>query len=132
MSQVQHLSQPRADHNPLQLYPLLKELAAIGTPIRVPVTVPCRVLQLHRQHYHTWLACPISDTEYDQAYLANAIFDAHRDDPEFGYRLLFDQVHAAGHQVSERTVWKICSVNHWWCVFGKKRRAQGFTRCPGT
>lgn len=46
----------------------------------------------------------VSDTEYDQAYPANAIFDAHRDDPEFGYRLLFDQVHAAGHQVSERTV----------------------------
>ncbi|AXN46385.1 hypothetical protein MM1218R_04468 [Mycobacterium marinum] len=53
----------------------------------------------------------VSDTEYDQAYLASAIFDAHRDDPEFGYRLLFDQVHAAGHQVSERTVWKICSAN---------------------
>ncbi|WP_421648440.1 IS3 family transposase, partial [Mycobacterium marinum] len=88
------------------------------------MTVSCRVLQLHRQHYYAWLACPISDAEYDQAYLANAIFDAHRDDPEFGYRLLFDQVHAAGHEVSERTVWKICSANQWWCVFGKKRRGR--------
>jgi putative transposase len=35
---------------------------------------------------------------------------------------LFDQVHAAGHEVSERTVRKICSANQWWCVFGKKRR----------
>jgi transposase InsO family protein len=58
------------------------------------------------------------------AYLANAIFDAHRDDPEFGYRFLFDEVTAAGHVVSERTVWRICSDNEWWCAFGKKKRGK--------
>src|SRR4051794_22806558 len=29
---------------------------------------------------------PVTDRELDEAYLANALFDAHRDDPEFGYR----------------------------------------------
>lgn len=86
------------------------------------VAVTCRVLKLHRQHYYAWLACPVTDAELTEAYLANAIFDAHREDPEFGYRLLFDEVTAAGHEVSDRTVWKICSANEWWCVFGKKRR----------
>ncbi len=101
----------------------MTELAAAGAPIRVPVAVACRVLKLHRQHYYAWLARPVTDAEYEQAYLANAVFDAHREDPEFGYRLLFDEVTAAGHEVSDRTVWKICSANQWWCVFGTKRRS---------
>ncbi len=102
----------------------MKELAAAGARVRVPVVVSCRVLKLHRQHYYAWLACPVTDAELAEAYLANALFDAHRDDPEFGYRLLFDEVTAAGHEVSDRTVWKICSANQWWCVFGKKRRGR--------
>ncbi len=107
-----------------RLYPLVKELAAAGAPMRVPVAVSCRVLKLHRQHYFAWLSCPVADAEYEEAYVANAIFDAHREDSEFGYRLLFDQVRAAGHDVSERTVWKMCSINQWWCAFGKKRRGR--------
>ena len=79
---------------------------------------------LHRQHYYAWLRRPVTDTEYDEAYAANAIFDAHREDPEFGYRLLHDAVTATGVEVSDRTVWKICSDNEWWCVFGKKRRSR--------
>ena len=102
----------------------MRELAAAGAPIRVPVAVACRVLKLHRQHYYAWLAQPVTGGELEEAYLANAVFDAHREDPEFGYRLLFDEVNAAGHKVSERTVWKICSANQWWCVFGKKRRGK--------
>ena len=102
----------------------MKELAAAGDPIRVPVVVSCRVLKLHRQHYYAWLACPVTDSELEEAYLANAISDAHCEDPEFGYRFLFDEVTAAGHVVSERTVWKICSTNEWWCTFGKKRRGK--------
>ncbi|GAB3995572.1 hypothetical protein GCM10028771_24180 [Nocardioides marmoraquaticus] len=102
----------------------MRELAAAGNPVRVPAAVACRVLKLHRQHYYAWLACPVTPTELEEAYLANAVFHAHREDPEFGYRLLFDEVTDAGHQVSERTVRKICSANQWWCVFGKKRRGK--------
>lgn len=90
----------------------------------MPVTVSCRVLKLHRQHYYAWLACSVTDAELEEAYLWHAIYLAHRDDPEFGYRLLFDEVTATGHRVSERTVWKIASANGWWCVFGKKRRGK--------
>jgi putative transposase len=107
------------------------ELAATDAPIRVPVAVSCRVLKLHRQHYYAWLANPVTDAELAEAYLANAVFDAHREDPEFGYRLLFDEVSAAGFDTTERTVWKICSANEWWCVFGKKpRRGKGKPSAP--
>jgi len=47
---------------------------------------------------------PGHDAELAEAYLANAVFDAHREDPEFGYRLLFDEVTAAGFTTTERTV----------------------------
>ena len=67
----------------------------------------------------------------DEAWLANKIFDAHRDDPEFGYRFLADEVRADGHDVGDRTVWRICSTNRWWCSFGKPRRNRKATR-PAT
>ena len=64
------------------MYPLVRELAAQ----KIPIAVTCRVLSLARQPYYRWLAHPVTDTEIEQAHLANALFDAHRDDPEFGYR----------------------------------------------
>ena len=57
----------------------MTELAADG----IPVAVTCRVLKLSRQPYYRWLANPITATELDEAYRANALIDAHRDDPEF-------------------------------------------------
>jgi len=103
------------------MYPLVSELAVDG----IPVTVTCRVLKLARQPYYRWLAHPVGDRELEQAYVANAVFDAHRDDPEFGYRLLADEVRAAGHTRCDRTVWRICAANQWWSVFGKKRGRNG-------
>jgi transposase InsO family protein len=99
------------------MYPLVRELAVDG----IPVTVTCRVLNIARQPYYRWLAAPVSDAEWDEAHLANAIFDAHRDDPEFGYRFLGDEARAAGHDACDRTVWRICRDNAWWSVFGKPR-----------
>jgi putative transposase len=49
------------------------------------------------------------------------VFDADRDDPEFGYRFIADEVRQAGHQVCDRTGWRICRDNGWWSVFGKPR-----------
>jgi len=108
------------------MYPLVRDLAVDG----IPVTVTCRVLKIARQPYYRWLACPVSDRELDEAYLANAVFDAHRDDPEFGYRFLADEVRDAGFAVCERTVWRRCSENGWWSVFGKpktRKRAKAGT-----
>ncbi|GAA1236045.1 hypothetical protein GCM10009676_20200 [Prauserella halophila] len=86
-------------------------MAAPDAPIRVPVAVACRVLKLHRQHYYAWLRRPVTDVELAEAYVAHPLFDAHRSDPELGYRLLHDEVTATGVEVSDRTVWKICSDN---------------------
>ncbi|MDT0167412.1 IS3 family transposase [Actinotalea sp. AC32] len=108
-------------HLPKMIYPLVTELADDG----IPVTVTCRVLKLARQPYYRWLAAPITARELEQAYLANAVFDAHRDDPEFGHRLLADEAARAGLVACDRTVWRICRDNQWWSVFGKKRTRGG-------
>jgi transposase InsO family protein len=99
------------------MYPLVRELAVDG----IPVTVTCRVLKISRQPYYRWLADPVTDSEWREAHLANALFDAHRDDPEFGYRFLADEARAGGHVFADRTAWKLCSANGWFSVFGKKK-----------
>lgn len=67
------------------------------------------MLEVARQPYCRWLACPVTDRELEQAYLANALFDAHHDDPEFGYRLLADEARDAGHVACDRTMWARCA-----------------------
>ncbi len=74
------------------MYPLVTELADAG----IPVTVTCRVLKLSRQPYYRWLADPITPSEVVEAYRANALFNAHQDDPEAGHRLLADEARDAG------------------------------------
>jgi len=107
-------------------YPLVKELAGDG----IPVAVTCRVLKLARQPYYRWLKQPITESELVEAYRANALFDAHRDDPEFGHRLLADEARDAGEAMSDRTAWRITSANGWWSAFGK-RKARGKGRKAG-
>ena len=103
----------------------MKELAADG----IPVAVTCRVLKLARQPYYRWLATPVTDAERAEADRANALFDAHRDDPEFGYRFLVAEAGDAGQTMAERTAWRICSTNGWWSAFGKRKRGKnGKTR----
>jgi len=109
------------------MYPLVRELAVDG----IPVTVTCRVLKIARQPYYRWLRQPVSDRLLDEAWLANTVFDAHRYDPEFGYRFLADEARHAGHEVCDRTVWRICSQNQWWSAFGKpKNRKAGKPGAP--
>ena len=103
----------------------MSELAVDG----IPIAVACRVLKLARQPYCRWLANPITDAEWAQAHRANALFDAHRDDPEFGYRFLLDEARDAGQMMADRTAWRICRDNGWWSAFGKKKGGKG--RRPG-
>ena len=63
--------------------------------------------------------------EIEEAYRANALFDAHRDDPEFGYRFLADEARDAGLAMADRTAWRICRDNGWWSAFGKNARGKG-------
>jgi putative transposase len=104
----------------------VNELAADG----IPVAVTCRVLKLARQPYYRWRANPVTDAERAEAYRANALFDAHRDDPEFGYRYLVEEARQAGEPMAERTAWRICSQHRLWSVFGKKRGKNGKTGPP--
>lgn len=98
----------------------MSELAADG----IPVAVTCRVLKLARQPYYRWRAARVTDAEITQAYRANALFDAHRDDPEFGYRFLAEEARQAGEPMAERTAWRICSQHRLWSAFGKKKRGK--------
>jgi putative transposase len=109
------------------MYPLVRELAVTG----IPVTVTCRVLKIARQPYYRWLAQPVTDAEWVQAHRADALFDAHRDDPEFGYRFLVDEARDDGQPMADRTAWRICSANGWWSAFGKKRGRNGKKRKLG-
>ena len=108
------------------MYPLVRELAVDG----IPVAVSCRVLGLARAPFYRWLESPFTDAQLDEAWLANAIFDAHRDDPEFGYRFLADEIRREHPDVSDRVVWRICRDHRWWSVFGKKKCSK--TSKPGT
>jgi putative transposase len=91
------------------IYPLVRELAVDG----VPVTVTCRVLGFSRQAFYAWDANPVSDRDWDDAHLVNAIRDVHGDDPEFGYRFIADELAANPSVVdaSENRVWRLCRQN---------------------
>ncbi|MCM3331400.1 IS3 family transposase [Kocuria palustris] len=106
---------------PKRFYPLVSELAADG----IPVSVSLRVLKLSRQPYYRWRNQGVTTAELAEAYRANALFNAHRDDPEFGSRFLVEEARAAGEVMCERTAWRICRDNLWWSVFGKKRGKNG-------
>lgn len=111
------------------IYPLVRELAATGAPIRVPVAVACRVLKLHRQKYYAWLNQPVTEAEWEQAHRMNALIDAHRDDPEFGYRLLRDEAEDAGWTMCRRTAWSLAAQAG--LVSATQRRRRGKGKKPG-
>ena len=99
----------------------MRELADDG----IPVAVSCRVLKLSRQPYYRWLATPVPEADVVEAYRANALFDAHADDPEFGYRYLADEAEVAGESMAVRTAWRLCSANAWFSAFGKAQAKNG-------
>lgn len=71
-----------------------------------------------------WLQAPVAATDLIAAYRANALFDAHRDDPEFGYRYLVEEAADAGQVMAQRSAWAICSRQGWWSAFGKPKRGK--------
>jgi len=73
---------------------------------------------------------PFSKRDYDDAHLLNAVVDVHADDPEFGYRLIADELERADHVVSERRVWRLCSEHKVWSTTTKKDRRHSGKR-PG-
>lgn len=102
-------------------FPLVRDLAVDG----FPVTVTCRVLGFSTQAYYRWLADPVSRRDWDDAHLLNAIIDVHRDDPEFGYRFIADEVHQLGHTASENRVQRLCALQKVASSIVKRRRGSG-------
>ncbi len=100
-------------------YPLVRELAKDG----IPVAVTCRVLCFSTQGYYKWRKRPCCERDYENAYLTNAALNAHREDPAFGYRFLYDELRAQGHEVTERRTWRLCSEQRIWSSFVKKSRS---------
>ena len=107
-------------------YPLVQELAVEG----IPVTVTCGVLGFSTQAFYKWQADPICQRDWDDAHLANAIVDIHRDDPEFGYRFISDELEVAGHEVGESRVHRLCREHRVWSTTTKKGRRSS-AKTPG-
>ncbi len=107
-------------------FPLVRDLAAEGFPVRLT----CGVLGFSAQAYNAWLARPVSDRDLADAYLTNALVDAHGDDPAFGYRFLADELDRAGHVAGERRVWRLCSQQKLWSTTVRKGR-RGSGKRPG-
>jgi putative transposase len=107
-------------------YPLVQELAAEGIPVRLT----CGVLGFSTQAFYKWAANPVSDRDWDDAHLTNALVDLHADDPEFGYRFLTDELERAGQHVNERRVWRLCRDHRIWSTTVRKGR-RGSGKTPG-
>jgi len=108
------------------MFPLVADLATEGVPVRLT----CGVLGFSPQAFYKWRARPCSDRDLDDAYVTNALVDAHAEDPEFGYRFLADELETAGHNLGERRVWRLCRDQRLWSTTTKKGRRHGKGR-PG-
>ncbi len=114
----------RAELAPKMSYPLVRDLAAEGIPVRLT----CGVLGHSTQAYYAWRAV---QRDLEDAYLTNTLIDAHGDDPEFGYRFLADELERAGQSVGERRVWRLCLEQKLWSTTVRKgRRGSGKTPRP--
>ena len=99
-------------------YPLVRDLADDG----IPVVVTCGVLGFSPQGYYRWLADPVSQRDWDDAHLVNAIVDIHADDPEFGYRFIADELELAGFKVGENRIARLCREHRIWSATTRKGR----------
>ncbi|MGL5441186.1 MAG: IS3 family transposase [[Mycobacterium] stephanolepidis] len=87
-----------------------------------------RVLKFSTQGYCKWLKQTVSQRDWDDAHLINAALDIHRDDPEFGYRFIADELAERGYTVSENRVQRLCALQKIYCMHAK---ARGRSARPG-
>ena len=62
------------------MFPLVLDPAAEGIPVRLT----CGVLGFSTQAFYKWHARPVSDRDWADAHVVNAIVDVHADDPSSG------------------------------------------------
>ncbi|NPC97265.1 IS3 family transposase [Nocardioides sp. zg-DK7169] len=113
---------------PKIVFPLVREMAAAGAPIRVPVAVACRVLGLTTQGYYKWLKDPVSQRDWDDAHVIDVLYDIHEDDATLGYRFLTDELaDEHGIKVGENRVHRLCRIAGITASHHKKRSKPGST-----
>ncbi len=100
-------------------------MAATGARIRVPVAVACRVLGLSTQGYYKWLKDPVSQRDWDDAHVIDALLAIHEDDPTLGYRFLTDELEDVGIVASENRVQRLCSIAGIHASHAKKKGKAG-------
>jgi len=98
-------------------YPLVLELAADG----IAVTLICRVLGFSTQGFYRWRASPVTDRDWADAHLINAALEIHSGEPEFGYRLVADELPEHGISAGENRVQRLCSLQRIWSLHSTKR-----------
>jgi putative transposase len=92
--------------------------------------VTCGVLGHSTQAFYKWQKEPVCRRDLDDAHVVNAIVDIHRDDPEFGYRFISDELEKAGHTLGEGRIHRLCKRHRIWSVTTKKGR-RGSGKIPG-
>ncbi len=108
--------------------PLVREMAATGARIRVPVAVACRVLSPTTQRYYKWLKDPVCQRDWDDAHLINVLYELHGDDATLGYRFLTDELDLEhGITVGENRVHRLCRIAGITASHHKKRSKAGAT-----
>ncbi|MEP6855474.1 MAG: IS3 family transposase [Pedococcus sp.] len=113
---------------PKIVFPLVREMAATGARVRVPVAVACRVLGLSPQGYFKWLKDPVCQRDWDDAHVIDVVLGIHADDPTLGYRFVADELADVGIIASENRVWRLCSTAG---VFASHHRRRGKSGKPG-
>jgi len=108
------------------IYPLVNELAADG----IPVAVTCRVLKIARAPFYRWQQHPVTQAVWVQAHRRNALLNAHREDPEFGYRFLANEARKAGWRMSRRTAWRLCADAGITSAAQRRRRSRNKKQGP--
>jgi putative transposase len=99
------------------MYPLVLDLAADG----IPVAVTCRVLTFSKQAFYQWKKQPVTQRDWDDAHLINAALEIHSGAPEFGYRLVADELPEHGVTAGENRVQRLCTAQRIWSLHSKKR-----------
>lgn len=89
------------------IYPLVERLADEG----VPIVRSADVLGFNTTSFYKWQANPQSQRERDDEMLVAAIREVHADDPEFGYRLIWEELRAKGHTVGRDRVKRLCRAH---------------------
>jgi len=108
------------------IYPLVRELASDG----IPVKVTCRVLGFSPQGFYKWRANPVTKRDWSDAHLVDAAREIHADDPTFGYRFIADELrYERGITASENRVQRLCS-SHGIAPVLHRRRGRGMRRGP--